>query len=211
MKFLVLIVCIIPILNFSQDKSKIGNFINETYGKDFYFLESKPRTILPDELDEDWEEVLSKEDKTIYKMALEKQLISPISWQDFSLKKAILCEGGKPIVSEKNIPLDCIIFIPENMDKNKKEELLNSTGANHFIIFYKGKGLDEKKKKKEYYEFLKNFDKNKEYSSISLSQPVFFGNNYSLIKTSSKYHLETCLFNLNQKDWKKVDCKRTNY
>lgn len=211
MKFFVLIVCIIPTLSFSQDKNKIEDFINETYGKDYYFLESKPRAILPDELDEDWEEVLSKEEKTIYKMAVEKQLTSSISWQDFSLKKAILCEGGKPIVSEKNIPLDYIIFIPENMNKTKKEELLNSPGVHQFIIFYKGKRLDEKKKKKEYSKFLKNFDKNKVYSAISLSQPVLFGNNYSLIKMSSKYHFEICLFNLKQKTWKNVDCKRTNY
>lgn len=210
MKYFTLLLYIIPVLSFSRDNNKIENFINNFYGDDYYFLEKRPKSLSVDDLDEGWESVLSKGEIEAYRRIFKQQSTSVLTWETLSLKKAILCENGKPIVSEKNIPLECIIFISNTLGENEKREIINSVGANHFIIFYDGKNISDAKKKKEYYTFLKKFDRNKVFSSLSFSIPVFFSN-YSILKSSSKYNLETCVYKLSQSSWNKLNCARINY
>ena len=119
MKSFILLLCIIPIVSFAQDKDKITSFMNEVYGNDYYFVENKVGSIVRDELnEEDWEGVLSIEERNSYPVAFKSQIIN-FNWQDFPLKKAILCIDGKPIVSEKNIPLEAVTFVPK---KSKKQD-----------------------------------------------------------------------------------------
>lgn len=67
MKYFTLLLYIIPILSFSQDKNKIENFINNFYGDDYYFLEKKPKSLSVDDLDESWESLLSKGEIEAYR------------------------------------------------------------------------------------------------------------------------------------------------
>ena len=201
---LLLLLLFIPILSFAQDKDKIANFINDIYGNNYYFLNNNPRSIVFDELDEDWEEVLSKEEIEAYKVALKSQTIN-FNWKDFPLKKAIFCTNGSPIISEKNIPIDLITFVSKKLTKYKQKEIFNTST---YTIFYNGKELTEEKKKKLYSEFLKKFDKKKKNDIRSFSQPIFFGNNYVLMTESSELERKTCVFKLETNIWK-LSCNKT--
>lgn len=209
MKSFILLLCIIPIVSFAQDKDKITSFMNEVYGNDdYYFLENKVGSIVRDELnEEDWEGVLSIEERNSYKVAFKSQIIN-FNWQDFQLKKAILCIDGKPIVSEKNIPLEAVTFLPK---KSKKQDYYYE---GLLTIYYSGKELTEKKKNKLYTKFLRNLDKRKSYIEYRgrISQPIFFGNNYVL---STKYSsglggstTNICVFKFESNTWKEKGCNR---
>ncbi|MCT2409807.1 hypothetical protein NZD88_19820 [Chryseobacterium antibioticum] len=205
MKSFILLLCIIPILDFAQDKDKITNFMNEVYGNDYYFIENNVKPIVMDELNEDWEEVLSIEERNSYKVALKSQIIN-FNWRDFQLKKAILCIDGKPIVSEKNIPLESVAFVPEKSEKQN----FNHKGL--LTIYYRGKELTEKKKNKLYTKFLRNLNKRKnniEYR-VRISQPIFFGNNYVLTTKYSESLVGSttniCVFKFESNIWKEKDC-----
>lgn len=210
MKSFIFLLCIIPILSYTQDKDKIAKFNNEVYGDDYYFVENNVGSVSLDELDEDWENDLSIEERNSYKIALKYQ-IKTFYWQDIPLKKAILCIDGKPIVSEKNIPIEAVTFVPKKIKRSEKKNF----GYNQLLtIYYSGNELTEKKKNKLYVKFLKNLSKSKKYIEyrMCISQPIFFGNNYALSTRYSKSFAGSakniCVFKFESNVWKKIGCER---
>ncbi|UMQ40371.1 hypothetical protein MKS83_13290 [Chryseobacterium sp. Y16C] len=212
MKYFFFLLLMVNIPCFAQNKEQISSFINGIYGNDYYLLERKAKPILLTELNDDWSKSISLNSRQQYTNALKNQNISQINWQDYNLKRAILCENGIPIISEKNIPYDCILFIPENLTKKEKAQIINTKKPTQFIIYSK-KNWNEDKKKTAYYSFLKNFKKakkNETFKSISLSQPIFF-DKYVLISSYSSSKLSTCIFEQKINTFHKLDCESLNY
>jgi len=212
MKYYFFLLLIVSLPCYSQDKEQISNFIDGVYGNEYYFLEKNAKPILLSELNEDWSKSISANSRKLYTSVLKKQNINYINWQDYDLKKAILCENGIPIISEKNIPYDCILFIPKNLTRKEKQKIINTKRPAQFIIYSKI-NWDENKRKEAYYSFLKNFkkqEKNETFKSISLSQPIFF-DNYILISSHSSSRLSTCLFEQKINTFYKLDCESLNY
>lgn len=196
-------------LLYGQDQKQISDFINQMYGNEHYFLENKSKASLIEEFDEDWENILSEDEREKYNSQLKIQDEKYINWTDFQLKKAIICENGKPIVNEKNIPFETILFIPKGLKKQERQKITEESGQNRFIIYSK-KSWTDSRKKAAYLSFLNNFQKNyreKDFNVISLSKPIFFDNKNVLLSRFSKFRRSACLLKeTSGSNFEEVDC-----
>lgn len=196
-------------LSYSQDQKQISDFINQMYGNGYYFLENKSKASLIEEFDEDWENILSEDERKKYNSQIRIQDEKYVYWLDFELKKAIICENGKPIVSEKNIPFETVLFIPKSLGKKERQKITDESGQNRFIIYSK-KRWNESRKKAAYLSFLNNFQKHyrrKDFNIISFSKPIFFDNKHVLLSTFSKFRRSACLLKeTSESNFEEVDC-----
>ncbi|WP_128414309.1 hypothetical protein [Chryseobacterium sp. Leaf394] len=196
-------------LSYSQDQKQISDFINQMYGNGYYFLENKSKTSLIEEFDKDWENILSEDERKKYNSQIRIQNEKYVNWLDFQLKKAIICENGRPIVNETNIPFETVLFIPKGLEKKERQKITDESGQNRFIIYSK-KSWNDSRKKAAYLSFLNNFQKNyrgKDFNVISLSKPIFFGDKRVLLSSFSKFRRSACLLKeTSGSNFEEVDC-----
>ncbi len=196
-------------LSYGQDQKQISDFIDQMYGNEYYFLENKSKASIIEEFDEDWEKILPENKIEKYNSQLENHHEKTVNWIYFHLKKAIICENGKPIVNGKNIPFETILFIPKDLKKKERQKIIDESGQNRFIIYSK-KNWNDSRKKAAYLSFLKNLQKKyreEDFNVISLSKPIFFDNKYVLLSRFSKFRRSVCLFKETPRsNFEEVDC-----